>query len=171
MDIRDAMTRMNARLDLRDKRLEAQVKAQNRAAARALELYAALTEIFRPMVGKKVCKANGLLEKVKALLPKLENTPALMIYQHSSNYSLVWVVKACEQAGDDVCEYREVSVYIGELRGLCSGSCAGVLEKICDSPNLRHDYSVAEIKAAREEVKAAQKVLDEAKAKLNPFGE
>jgi hypothetical protein len=46
-----------------------------------------------------------------------------------------------------------------------------VLEKICDCPDLRDDYSVAEIKAAREEVKAAQKVLDEAKAKLNPFGE
>jgi len=154
-------------MDIRDKRLEAQVKAQNRVAARALELYDELAAIFRPLVGKQVCKANdpwALLAKVKALLPKLENTPALMIYQYSSNYSLVWVVKACEQAGDDVCEYREVSVYIGELRGL-------VLEKIYDSPNLRHDYSVAEIKAAREEVKAAQKALDEAKSKLYPFGE
>jgi hypothetical protein len=129
-----------------------------------LELYAALTAIFRPLVGKQVCKANGLLAKVNALLPKLENTPSLMIYRYSSPYSLVWVVKACEQEGDDVCEYREVSVYIGELNGL-------VLEKIFDCPDLRDDYSVAEIKAAREEVKAAQKVLDEAKAKLNPFGE
>ena len=154
-------------MDIRDKRLEAQVKAQNRVAARALELYDELAAIFRPLVGKQVCKANdpwALLAKVKALLPKLENTPALMIYQYSSNYSLVWVVKACEQAGDDVCEYREVSVYVGELRGL-------VLEKICDRPNLRHDHSVAEVKAIREEVKAAQKTLDEVKSKLYPFGE
>jgi len=152
-----------------DKRLEAQVKAQNRAAARALELYDELAAIFRPLVGKQVCKAHGLLAKVTALLPKLENTPALVIYQYSStwplrNYSLVWVVKACEQAGDDVCEYREVSVYVGDLRGL-------VLEKICDRPNLRHDHSLAEVKAIREEVKAAQKTLDEAESKLFPFGE
>jgi hypothetical protein len=86
MDIRDAMTRMNARLDLRDKRLEAKIKAHNRAATRGLELYAALTEIFRPLVGKQVCKANGLLAKVNALLPKLENTPSLMIYRYSSPY-------------------------------------------------------------------------------------
>ena len=167
MDILEALTRMNGVMDIREKRLEAQIKAQNRAATRALELYDELAAIFRPLVGKQVCKAAdpwALLAKVKALLPKLENTPALMIYQHSSNYSLVWVVKACEQDGEDVCEYREVSVYIGELRGL-------VLEKIYDSPNLRHDYSVAEIKAAREEVKAAQKALDEAKSKLYPFGE
>jgi len=163
MDILEALTRMNGVMDIREKRLEAQIKAHNRAATRGLELYAALTAIFRPLVGKKVCKANGLLAKVKALLPKLENTPSLMIYQHSSNYSLVWAVKACEQVGD-VCEYGEVSVRIGELNGL-------VLEKICDYPDLRDDYSVAEIKAAREEVKAAQKVLDEAKAKLNPFVE
>jgi hypothetical protein len=164
MDILEALTRMNGVMDIREKRLEAQIKAQNRAATRALELYAELAAIFRPLVGKQVCKANGLLAKVAALLPKLENTPALSIYRYRSNYSLVWVVKACEQEGEDVCEYREVSVYIGELRGL-------VLEKICDCPNLRHDYSLAEVKAIREEVKAAQKTLDEAKAKLSPFGE
>jgi hypothetical protein len=152
-------------MDIRDKRLEAQVKAQNRAAKRALELYDSLVAIFAPLVGKPVCKANGLLAKVEALLPKLENTPALMIYKYSSNYSLVWVVKACEQVeGAESCEYREVSVYVGELRGL-------VLEKICDRPNLRHDHDVSEVKAIREEVKAAQKVLDEAKSKLFPFGE
>jgi hypothetical protein len=171
-------------MDIRDKKLEAQVKAQNRAAARALELYDELAAIFKPLVGKQVCKANGqhgqLLAKVAALLPKLENTPALMIYRYPSNYSLVWVVKACEQAasvvppfvGSDVCEYREVSVRIGELRGLVPYRLHGlVLEKICDRPNLRHDYSLAEVKAIREEVKAAQKTLDEAKAKLSPFGE
>jgi hypothetical protein len=165
MDIRDK--------SILDKRLEAQVKAQNRAAKRALELYDSLAAIFAPLVGKPVCKANGLLAKVEALLPKLENTPALMIYRYSStrsqgrycNYSLVWVVKACEQVeGAESCEYREVTVYVGELTGL-------VLEKICDRPNLRHDHSLAEVKAIREEVKAAQKVLDKAKSKLFPFGE
>lgn len=152
-------------MDMREKRLEAQVKAQNRAALRALELYDSLAAIFAPLVGKQVCKANGLLAKVAALLPKLENTPALMIYQYSSDYSLVWIVKACEQVeGGESVEYREVSVYVGELRGL-------VLDKICNRPDLRHDHSLEEVKAIREEVKAAQKVLDEAKSKLFPFGE
>ena len=73
------------------------------------------------------------------------------------------MVKACEVV-DGLSEYREVSVYVGELSG-------DVLAKLCDRPNHRSDHSAAEVKAIREEVKLAQKALDAAKSKLYPFGE
>ena len=108
-----------------------------------------------------------MLAKITALIPKFENTPALMIYKHTSplNYSLVWMVKTSEQVqGQEFCVYQEVSVYIGELRD-------GVLTAVCPSPNLRHDYTVEEVEKKRKAVKAAQKTLDDARAKLYPFGD
>ena len=155
-----------------NERLKAQVKAQNRAAERALRLYDELAAVFAPFVGKAVNKkSTGLLAKVEALLPKLENTPDLMIYKHYSTYSLVWVVKACENGSGScrscqqvACEYREVSVYVGELDG-------EVLRKLCNRPALRHDYTPEGVEAIREGVRKAQQALDEAKSKLYPFGE
>jgi hypothetical protein len=153
-----------------DEKLKAVVKAQNRAAERAVRLYDELAAVFAPFVGKQVCKKDGpLLAKVEALLPKLENTPALTVYKHYSNYSLVWVIKACETVFKDgeqvACEYREVSVYVGELSN-------GILTSLCKRPEgLRHDYTPEEVELKREAVRKAKKDLDEATSKLHPFGE
>jgi len=149
-----------------NERLKAIVKAQNKAAERALRLYDELAAIFAPFAGKQVCKKDGpLLAKVEALLPKLENTPGLMVYKHYSPYSLLWVVKACEQIdGGDFSECREVSVYIGELSD-------GVLRSICKRPDLRHDYTPEEVESNIKAVRTAKDALDAAKSRLHPFGE
>ena len=152
-----------------DERLKAIVKAQNRAAERAISLYDELAAVFAPFVGKQVCKKDGpLMAKVEALLPKLENAPGLQVYRHASNYSLVWVVKACEQVeGKGCCEYREVSVYVGELWYPHNG----VLKSLCKRPDLRHDHTPEEVEANREAVRKAKKALDAAQSMLYPFGE
>jgi hypothetical protein len=153
---------------MRTEEFDATVKAYNRAALAGGKLYEMLSEIFKPFVGQQVCKKDGsLLAKISALIPKFGNTPALMIYKHTTplNYSLVWVAKTSEQVqGKEFCVYQEVSVYIGELRD-------GVLTALCPPPNLRHDYTVEEVERNRQAVKEAQKTLDDARSKLHPFGD
>lgn len=71
--------------------LEAKVKSVNQAHKYANELRPILTELFRPLVGEKVEKADGqLLEKVKKLLPAFPCTPQLNVYKLASSYSLAW---------------------------------------------------------------------------------
>jgi len=147
-------------------RVEAKIRAYNRAAKRALELHDSLSDVFKQFVGQKVLKGDGsFLAKVAGFIPFMEKTPELMIYRYQSNYSMCWVVKACEQVqGQCGCEYMEVPVYVGEGEG-------NVLKSLIARPDLRHDYTFAEYEKKHEAFKAAQKKLDEAKSALHPFGE
>lgn len=147
-------------------RTEAKVKAYNRAAKRALELYDSLSEVFKKFVGEKILKVDGsFLVKVSNFIPFMENKPEIQIYRHQSKYSLVWVVKASEQVqGQSFVEYMEVSVYVGELDG-------DVLKSICAKPNLRHNFTIEEVIKKQEDVKAAQAKLDAARSAIHPFGE
>jgi len=147
-------------------RLEARIRAVNRANAYANELSAKLKELFRPFVGQKVLKAdNTLMEKYKKVLPKFTCTPNLSVYRYTSEYSLVFIVKTCEGDNNGHAYYHETSVYVGELQN-------GFLTKVGDEPlNLKTDYTAADITAKRQAYNAAKRLADEALSALHPFGE
>ena len=147
-----------------NERLEAKVKATNNAHRYAMELYDKLAPLFADMVGHKVTKQDGsLMAKFAKLLPEFPCTPQLHVYKYGSDYSLMWMVKACEVVNGQA-TYYEIGCYVGELRD-------GVLTKICNRPELRTDYTVAEVLANRKAYEEAAKVAEEAKGKLYPFGE
>ena len=153
---------MNSRLE----KLTCKVGAINRANAYGKELYALLTPIFAPLVGKQILKVDGsLLAKYAALVPKFDYSHALHVYRHTSDYSLAWTVKTCEPLPPTSCMYHEAVVYIGDLSGQ-------TLEKLSIHPfDLRSDYTVEEILLKRLDFEKAKKVLDEARSALYPFGE
>jgi hypothetical protein len=149
----------------RELTLAAKVKATNKANAYAMEIYDKLAAVFAPLVGQKIEKADGsLLAKVQKLLPEFISGVPMHVYRYNSNYSLMYVVKTCESIPPHTCTYYEASCYVGEMRD-------GVLTKLCNRPQLRTDYTVDEIKAARKAYAEAQKLADDAKGKLHPFGE
>lgn len=152
--------------------LEAKVAAVNNANRYALELYPQLRAIFEPFIGQKIEKADGgLLMKIAKLLPEFPCKPGLHVYKMSSDYSLVWVVKTCESQAINgkhdnyhVAHYHETSVYVGNMRH-------GVLTDFCKAPELRTDYTAAEVEAAREAYRKAKQAADDARSALFNFGE
>lgn len=152
--------------DIRESRLAAKVKAVNAANAYAVTLYDALTDIFRPLVGQVILKNGGdLLAKVAKLLPEFPHGNSLMVYKLSSAYSLAWVVKTSENVdGDCTCLYHETTVYVGNVSG-------HTLTELCKPLSLRSDYTVDEIRAARQRHNEAKRIADEARSALYPFGE
>lgn len=154
----------------RQARLEAKVKAVNRAHAHAVKLYDALVAVFTPLVGCKILKAdNTLLQSVQKGMPDLGgDARSLRVYRNQSNYSLAWTVNASENfVGGNGCLYYEISVYVGDLDGQ-------VLTKIMDPANQgfrRTDYTAAEVAGKRDVFEKAKKVMEDAKSDLWPFGE
>lgn len=149
----------------RDLTLKAKVAAVNKANAYAMEIHDQLTKVFTPFVGQKIEKADGgLLAKIAKLLPEFVSGVPMHVYRYPSNYSLMYTVKTCEMVPPHGCTYYEASCYVGDMRD-------GVLVKLCDKPQYRTDYTVEEVKANRATYAAAQKVADDAKGKLHPFGE
>ncbi len=154
-----------------DERLTARVNAVNRANDYANKLWPQLAEVFRPLVGKKIYKADGtLLEKYVKLLPEFEQGNSLHVYRNAyGEYSLSWVVKTCETVqvveGDySHAYYHETSLYVGSVRD-------GVLIEIGEQPKFRTDYSAADIEAKRAAYKAAKDLADFTMGQLHPFGE
>lgn len=147
--------------------LAAKVKAVNKANAEAAKLLPKLVEIFRPLVGQQVLKAaGGLLLKVEKVLPEFPDTHGLMVYRHSSNYNLAWTVKTCENIeGTHGCLYHEVTIYVGNLNG-----CV-LTDLNTTQMELRTDYTVEEIEAARKKYEEVRRIADEARSALYPFGE
>lgn len=146
--------------------LKARVTARNRANQHAVALYPVLAKIFKPLVGKKVLTAQGrLLHKYRELLPKMPSTVALSVYNHSSGYSLAWLVKTCEQIeGNCCCVYEEAVVHVGSLDN-------NVLRELDQPFEGRSDYTVEKVEEARKEYEKAKKVADNLKYALFPFGE
>ena len=147
-----------------DERLALKVQAVNAANAYANGLAPCLAEIFAPLVGQKVTKADGtLLAKVAKLLPKLPNTVALSVHRYESDYSLAFKVKACAWTEGANC-YHETMVYVVDLRN-------GVLTGMCKQYMHRTDYTADEVRAKRAAYEAAKKAADDARSDLHPFGE
>jgi hypothetical protein len=159
---------------MRINHLEARVRAVNAANAEANAIYAPLAAALEPFVGQKILKVDGysFLQKVEKALPELPHRrgdapywSSMSHYRGRSDYSLIWVCKACENILDDQgCTYYETSAYIGDLDH-------GVLKAIKPQHLYRTDYNAAEVIRLREEFKVAEKIYSEAKSALNPFGE
>ena len=146
-------------------RLNAKVKAINRAHTYANQLSKQLQEIFRPLVGQEILKVDGqLLVKVKNLLPEFSNTSGLQVYRSSSNYSLAWTVKTSEMDTESTWMYYEIGVYVGSLNGK-------ILTDLTPREELRVDYMPDEILRNREEYLRLKKLADTARSNLWPFGE
>lgn len=154
--------------------LEAKVAAVNAANKAANELYDSLVEVFRPLVGQKILKADGsLMAKVQKLMPSLPDTRSgssiLYAYRHASAYSLAWTVKACESSEGkyEDCQYanyHETTVYVGKITG-------DVLTDIEPPPNFPTQYDARTVTLARENYHKAKAAADAAYSKLHPFGE
>lgn len=146
-------------------KLQAKVRAVNRANKEAIDLYNILVPIIAPFVGEKVeLKGGGLTAKVKTLLPDFPCTPQLHIHRHISNYSLAWTVKTGELVGTYGWIFHEVTVYVGDLKD-------GVLTKIIIPSNRRTDYTEEEVKKNREKLNNVEKAMRAAQSALYPFGE
>src|SRR4051812_45574660 len=100
----------------REDRLEAKVKAFNRAGVEATRWQKKFLAIFAPYVGKKVLTNSGLVHKLKAAVGELPCTPAFHMYREAQySHSLIYTVKTCESYGEHSCCYAEVSFYVGKL--------------------------------------------------------
>lgn len=143
-------------------KLAVQIEATNIGHKRANELYKELVEIFRPLVGQKIQKADGnLLAKVEKLMPKIGYTHKLHVYKNVSRWSLSYVVKACVSYGE-TCVYDETTVYIGTVDG-------DTLIRISDYEEKRCDYTLEEIQQKRKEHKRIKEQLEKIGAELFPF--
>lgn len=148
-------------------RLEARVRATNKAHEIANQLRRQFVEALRPWVGKQVMKQTGLLAKVEKILPETPNTHIVRVYRHSlSSYSLAWTVHVWEgYAGGDGGVYYEVTFYVGTLAGLD-------LKEIDErEPNYRTNFTADEIERKRADLTAAKNKVSEAQGALHPFPE
>lgn len=143
-------------------KLAAQIEATNIGHKRANELYKELVEIFRPLVGQKIQKADGnLLAKVEKLMPKIGYTHKLHVYKNVSRWSLSYVVKSCV-AYSESCVYDETTVYIGTVDG-------DTLIRISDYEEKRCDYTLEEIQQKRKEYNIVKAQLEKIGSELFPF--
>lgn len=150
--------------------LTARVKAVNTANKKANELFVTLSNIFKPLVGQPVLKADGeLLAKVEKLLPKPSDDRNLTIYRTKSAYSLSWTVKACEgiggnTSGKHTCLYHEATIYVAQLD-------SNAIQYVRDAQPFRCDYTAQEISDLRAKAAQAKKDYEAATSNLGPFGE
>jgi hypothetical protein len=153
-------------------RMIAQIAATNKAHSYAQTLKPLLIAAFTPLVGQKIEKADGkLMEKFKKLLPfeylenghQFQKDNGLSVYKVNSNYSLAWVVKACEQLPPTSCVYYETTIYVGDIRG-------GILTKMfADSNQLRTDYTLEELERNVKAYKDANELMETARSACFPF--
>lgn len=146
-------------------KLAAKVKSLNACNVEAMKWHSVLVEIFRPLVGKPILKADGsLLAKYKALLPEFPCSPSFHVWRHSSNYSLAWTVRVGVSEAEHTWSFSDVTVYIGDLNG-------AVLADLKPSPQFRTDYTVLEVELLRIDFKKKQDAFENARSALYPFGE
>ena len=150
-------------------KLEAQVRAVNRASAAVNELWPALREACRPLIREKVVKVNGQLTgKGKRLLAILSPTPELRVSHQTSVDVLGWAASATEtwetEGGfgrQSIC--HEVHFCVGHLRD-------GHLTSLCELPEpLRTDFTVEEVLERRRRLREAQSMYAAARSALSPF--
>lgn len=151
--------------------LEARVRGVNRANEIANKLYVDFRRVLEPFFGQKVIKSEGgLMKKVQDAINTLQlpSTVQIHVYRYQSDYSLCWTVKTCESVPKGEYShayYHETTVYVAEL------AHKHTLSKWYDPPQFKTDYKAADVQAAREKFKDAQKALDDARSALVPFGE
>ena len=123
-----------------NEQLAARIKARNRAGEVAKELFPQFVEIFKPLVGEKVCKVDGsFLKKIADQLPSGDYPdafpdPTVMYYRNRSEYTVSFTIKTCASNGEEGCAYEEVTVYVADL------SNGIVTDKEYDPPDYRSRF-------------------------------
>jgi hypothetical protein len=159
-------------------RLVARVRAVNLCNEVCGVVFSRLKERLTPFVGRPVVKVDGSLrENVKAALAGIwedyEKRTAdgcrVTITTNFHRAGFAWAVYVSaplgDPNGDHTVQSAEQSVYLGDLDGV-------TLKKLNDCDHARRtDYSADEIRAQRKKVEELEKVYNEEKHKLFPFGE
>ena len=152
-----------------DARLKAKIAGRNSVNAAAREWTPRILAALPPWIGKKIQNQSGCLaDKFTRTLPQFPNTTALSVSVRAS-WGLTATFRTCASCtvdGESACSYEEAQVYLGEMGGL---NLTKVLEFNPD--HYRTDYTEAEIKAARVQLRAASDAVDSARSKLCGFGE
>ena len=148
-------------------KIAAHVAAVNAVHAELNRIMPLLINRFSPLVGQKIMKTGGLMEKFKPLLPAVLGSE-LSIYRNTSAYSLSYTVKAsfCASSGSGTYThgiYYEQTGYVGNLDGYH-------LKDLYTFTPFRCDYTEEYVRASRQAVKDAEAALSTAKSALNPFG-
>lgn len=152
-------------------KINAKINARNKANEVANRVYEELIPVFRPLMGKKVCKVDGtFLKKVANQLPNWEKKHALITYpwtihHSSSDYYVMFNVSVSEPVTGWGHLYEDASVYI------CRINEGKEVIEICDPPNRRSDYSFDEIKSLIEDYEQKREAANEARSALHPFGD
>jgi hypothetical protein len=151
-----------------DERLAARVRAVNKVHERVNTLYAELEPIYQQFINCKIYKkACSFLKSVEAKLPKYSWEDHISVSR--SDYSIYYRVYHNETYGKDNwgsdkhISY-EATVYIGSVGD-------GVLLEIPAHTPRRTDYVASDIEAARVAYRDAQKIADNLKSALEPFGD
>lgn len=151
-------------------KLENKITARNRVNA-AAKLYAPkIREALFSFVGQKIILASGgfahRFAKAVAALGLPSDSRTHIYISSGAGYALTVNIRVT--VIDDGCAYGEVTVYLFDLKN-------GVLVQndhyATHADALRVDYTAAGIVAARERVKWARTVLQEAEMALSGFGE
>ena len=141
-------------------KLQAKVEARNKVIAEYNRLAPILQENFAPLVGKKIMKSDGLMEKYRNLVPKTESG---IMYLHRSDYSLVFIIKVNVSHEPCGCIYDELSLYVGKIQN-------NNLAEILPVELIDKVYTVEQVLAMRKRVEKADKELRDAQAELVSFG-
>ena len=150
--------------DIDDATLTAKVIAVNKANAKANDLYDTLTNIFSPLVGKRVVKFDGtLIRSVEKLIPKPLDGDGIYVSNNSGGVRLEWRVQASEQIeGKGYAVYHRAKVLVGWLRH-------DTLDSISLPNKLRTDYTVEEVQDKLKAYLADKIIADTRLEALKPF--
>jgi hypothetical protein len=150
--------------------LEARVDARNRVNAEANRLGPLLVAAFTPLVGQKIMKADGIMEKFKHIIPV--PLQGFDLFRPSSKYTLQFTVRTTgwykhptPGYGNSVV-YEEESIYIGEWQN--NGGL--VLEKVYSFDPRRTDWTPEIVRNLRRARLEAESAMRHAESHLGPFG-
>jgi hypothetical protein len=153
--------------------LQAKVGERNNVNRQAMALLPGILDALRPLVGTKVLNQGAVIsQKLRNVLPKFSDTPALSVYYSASRYSFTVTFRTSgifpgHYPDSQIACYAECSLHLGDI-----GQNSFILEKVNDTlPNLRTDYTVEEVQQARQDLSAAMDAKHSAERKLCFFGE
>ena len=156
--------------------LEAKVDARNRLSAAINNVLPLFIANFTPLVGQKIMKAAGILEKYKGLVPKVSeatgDTPGVSLLPTSSNYNFSFRIKTeswynhRNPANGPCIHYEEDIIYVGGFQD--NGGL--VLSDMYKFEPRKTDYSAADVLAKRAAANLAEAQFRSAESACFPFG-
>lgn len=159
-----------------DTPLEAKVDARNRLNAASNNVLPLLIANFTPLVGQKIMKANGIMEKYRGLVPKLSEAtgdqPGVSLALNPSNYSFSFRLntgnwyKHRNPANGPCIHYEEDIIYVGDF----TNNGGLYLFKVCEFQPHKTDYSVAEVLIKRRTADELESMFRAAESDCFPFG-